>query len=83
MEVIEGRTIENEYVDIDNKQFKSCTLSNCLLRYSGDPVIFEQSQFRGCRYVFFGHARATVHFLQAVGLVSPSTDWGEYPDGVK
>lgn len=84
MKLIEGRTIENEYVDLDGKQFRDCTLINCLLRYSGEPVIFESSRLESCRYVFFGPARATVHFLQAVGLLSMSTgEWGEYPDGVQ
>lgn len=83
MELIEGRTIENEYVDIDDKQFKDCNLVNCILRYSGQPVIFEGSHLKSCRYVFFGPARGTVHFLEAVGLLSSSPgDWGEFPEMV-
>jgi hypothetical protein len=82
MELIERRTFENEYVDLDDKQFKECKLVNCVLRYSGQPVIFESSRLESCRYVFFGPARATVHFLQAVNLLVPSSDWGEYPEGV-
>jgi hypothetical protein len=83
METIEGRTIENEYVDLDDKKFTDCTLIDCLLRYSGKPVIFERSRLESCRYVFFGPARATVHFLEAVGMLPGSPDWGEYPDGVQ
>lgn len=82
MELIEGRTFENEYVDVDEKQFKECTLINCVLRYSGQAVIFERTRFESCRYVFFGPARATVHFLEAVSLLPSSSEWGEYPEDV-
>jgi hypothetical protein len=83
MELIENQTIRNQGIVIDDKEFRNCNLIDCVLEYSGGPVVFKHSHMSGCRYVFFGPARATVHFLQAVGLTAGlSSDWAEIPDRV-
>ena len=70
METIEGRTIRGEIIRVDEKCFVGCRLINCTLEYSGGPVILERTQLTGCRYVFLGRAKASVDFLQCVGLMS-------------
>ncbi len=78
MKMLVGETLSGESVEIDGKHFVDCTLIDCVLDYSGFPYIMERTSLRGCRYLFYGQARGTVHFLQDVGLLgSASTDWGE------
>jgi hypothetical protein len=83
MEVVQGQVIQGQSVEIDHKTFIDCTLINCILNYSGEPVTFQRTRFQGCRYVFFGLARRTVHFLQGAGLMDyDPADWGELPSQV-
>ena len=79
MEVIEDQEIRGESVTIDDKSFIRCTLVDCILEYGGRPVLFDRTHLRRCRYVFFGKARSTVHFLQGVGLMEHGAgEWGEF-----
>lgn len=81
MELLQGLTLRGRTLDLDGKKFVGCTFIDCVLQYSGGPVAFELSRFRGCRYVFYGSARNTVHFLQEVGLLPYlESDWGEFPE---
>lgn len=83
MEIIVGATISGESVSLDGKHFIGCTLVNCLLCYSGQNVIFERTALKGCRHVFYGRARQTVHYLQNVGLMEHEVGtWAELPDDV-
>ena len=80
METVQDMTFENEILTIDNTLYSRCVLIHCTLEYSGGPVAFEHTQMRGCRYVFFGEARRTVHFLQGVGLLEHKVnEWTELP----
>jgi len=83
MRTIESQTITDECLSIDDTIFIQCKLINCVLEYSGSPVVFELTQMKNCRYVFFGRAKSTVHFLQGVGLMNfvPS-EWGDFSDAV-
>ncbi len=84
MEVIEGLTITGESLVIDGKRFIDCTLIDCTLEYRGEAVSFERTHMRGCRHVFFGQARRTLHYLQGVGLMPHNPfDWGEFSDTVQ
>lgn len=78
METIIGHTIHNTVVRIDNKSFVNCDLSGCTLEYAGEPVSFQVTRLRNCRYIFFGAAKRTVVFLQETGLMPfDERDWGE------
>lgn len=84
MEIISSRTIEDQSLEIDDKSFIDCTFINCILEYSGRPVNFERTMMRGCRYVFFGEARSTVHFLQGIGLMPhEQSEWAEFSDTIQ
>ncbi len=66
-------------VDLDGIHFVDCVLHRCTLHYGGGPVIFERTSLTGCRYMFFGHAKASIEFLQSTGLLSQDeTRWREY-----
>ncbi len=83
METISNITFEGESISVDHKHFMDCTFSNCILEYSGEPFTLERTQLTNCRYVFFGLARGTVHFLQCIGLLPHSPEqWLEFPEQV-
>lgn len=80
METISSRTFEGQLMSIDNKRFINCEILDCVLEYSGHAVSFEHTRLKGCRYVFFGRARRTVHLLQGFGLMEyDPAEWGEFP----
>ena len=83
MEVIHGQTVEDEVLNIDGKHLIDCTLIGCVLKYSGKDVIFERTSLQGCKHIFYGKARQTVHYLQTVGILDnwPS-EWSEISDEV-
>lgn len=84
METVQDQKLEGLSLTIDDKHFIDCTLIDCILEYSGRPISFERTIMRRCRYVFFGSARSTVHFLQGVGLMEGSPlNWGEFPESVQ
>jgi hypothetical protein len=81
MEVLCGLTLERECITIDDKRFIDCIFIDCILEYSGGEISFEFTRMRGCRYVFYGKARRTLHFLQGVGLVQNRVgEWGEFSE---
>ncbi len=81
VQTIQQRVFEGEVLEMDDKHFIDCRLTNCVLRYSGRALVIEKTRLQGCNYVFFGRARGTIHFLQMMGLLPPEgTDWGEFPE---
>ena len=83
MEIITDATIAGESVSLDGKHFIDCTLVDCVLCYSGLNVVFERTSLKGCRHVFYGRARQTVHYLQNVGLLMNELgQWAEMPEEV-
>ena len=81
MDTIQSQVIRNECIAVDDKAFVDCELIDCLIEYSGGSIVFERTVLSGCRFVFFGPARGTVHFLQGVGLIPDATaEWCEIPD---
>jgi hypothetical protein len=82
METLSKQHIVGECLSIDDKHFTDCTLTDCMLEYSGGDVVFERTTLKGCRHIFYGPARGTLHYLQNVGLLALTDDWGEYSDTV-
>ncbi len=68
MDVITDRTIEDEYVVLDNKTFIDCNLIDCVLEYSGGEVIFERTHISGCSYLFVGAANSTLKVLELLQI---------------
>lgn len=83
MEVVSGKTIEGVSLELDGKHIVDCTLVNCVLEYHGGEVVLERTHLRGCRHVFYGRARMTLHYLQGVGLMPyQPMEWGEFGEVV-
>ncbi len=81
MQTIQQRVFEGEVLEMDDKHFIDCTLTNCILRYSGRALVLEKTLLRGCNYVFFGRAKGTVRFLEMMGLLrAQAGEWGEFPE---
>ena len=66
MELIQNESFSDESVELDAKHFINCTFTNCILNYHGGEVVFDRTQMNGCRHVFFGLARRTLHYLQGL-----------------
>jgi len=71
LELVANRTLVGQIVSIDETHFKNCRLLDCTLEYSGGPLVFEETELRGCRYVFLGSAGMTLELMKLVGLLSP------------
>ncbi len=70
-------------MELDRKSFVQCTFINCVLNYHGYEVSFDRTEMRGCRHVFFGRARRTLHYLHGVGMMPHNPlEWGEFPESV-
>lgn len=69
MKLIQGLTFTGQTFTIDDKKLVDCTLVDCTIRYGGGPVILERTAIRSCRYLFTGHAKTTLEFLDCVGLL--------------
>ncbi len=68
----------------DDKHFIHCTFENCIVEYHGGEIVFELSNMRNCRHVFYGRARRTLQYLQGVGLMPHQPlDWGEFPERIQ
>lgn len=68
-EVISGRTFQDEVVMLDGRHFIECTLNQCTLLYSGQPVMLESTGFHGCCFRFHAEAALTVQFLETFELL--------------
>ncbi len=66
MEAVSGRTFDGEHVVLDGKHFADCILRNCVLEYSGLPVVLETTQFAGCRFQFNGAAAMTMQLMECL-----------------
>ncbi len=75
MEVIYGRTFQNQAVQMDGRHFSHCTMINCILDYSGKPVTLEDTEFQGCQFRFTGDASLTVNFLRCFGMLHADADF--------
>ena len=73
----------DESVELDDKQFIRCVFINCILECRGGDIVFDRSEMKGCRHVFYGRARQTLHYLQNVGLIpfNPA-EWSEFSNQV-
>lgn len=68
MERVEGRSLADQVVDMDGKHLVDCVLSNCVLEYSGKPVVLETTRFKGCSFRFKGDAAMTLRFCECFKL---------------
>lgn len=69
MELIESRSFQDEEVHLDGRHFKDCVLTHCILLYDSGQITFENTEMRGCDYLFGGPARRTTDLLHLIGLI--------------
>ncbi len=77
MQIIEGRTLENQTFVLEEVVFVNCVVRKCQLFYSGGDFEWKQSSFEDCTMHFRGAAKNTVAFLRAIGLLK----WEQKPPG--
>lgn len=68
-EPVQGRHIHNETVHLDGKHFLDCRLSDCVLVYSGQPMLLESTSFEGCRFRFEDEAAMTMRLCECFELI--------------
>lgn len=69
MEIVTGATFTNETVVMDERKFLGCTLTDCVLIYSGGEIGFDpKTLFNRCRFEFRGIAWRTVQVMRVFGL---------------
>ena len=74
---VNAETVLSAIIDMDNKKFVGCKLTNCTLRYAGGQVEWDKNTtFIGCRWDFFDSAKRTVNVLNisSIGALG-SFDW--------
>ena len=69
LERIADRSFTEETVQLDGRHFVDCRVANCVLEYSGGPVILEGTEFTGCRFRFGGEAAMTISLIGCFGLI--------------
>lgn len=74
MQIISGLTIENTTVVLDGKHFVDCTITDCVLEYSGQKVVIETTNFNACRFLFIGEAGRTVDLLRLFEMMNVEND---------
>ncbi len=69
LEKVEGQCFEDQVLTMDGKHFVDCCVLNCVLEYSGQALVLETTEFRGCSFRFHGEAALTLNFLHCFGLM--------------
>lgn len=70
LHIISGQNFRNELVPMDCRHFVDCTMTDCTLEYSGQPVVLETTSFSRCTFRFGGEAAMTACFLDCFGLLT-------------
>lgn len=81
MERVDGKSLSDQVVNMDGKHFVDCVLSNCVLEYSGKPVVLETTRFEGCSFRFKGDAAMTLRFCECFNLVDRGRADYQAPSG--
>lgn len=67
MDVIVGKTYENETILIDDQRFEDCSFSHCILKYGASgPGTMLRCTVRNSTYTFVGAAERTLQRLAAM-----------------
>ncbi len=69
LEEVVGQTFQNQVLTMDGKHFIDCCVMNCVLEYSGQALVLESTEFKGCSFRFHGEAALTLNFLNCFGLM--------------
>ena len=82
MRVISHHHFKEETVKIDLTHFVDCHFEDCVLEYSGLPLTLERTRLKGCRYSFFGPAKATLDFLELTQALQSGCSDPESPSSL-
>jgi hypothetical protein len=74
MTVVDGLTLQDQTVTMDEKHFVGCSLQRCTLEYRGGRLTLEETALSDCRLLFLGDAGRTLHLLQCLGYVTDIVD---------
>lgn len=69
MELIANQNIKDQIIQLDNHHFENCTVTNCVLVFSGGDFSWTNSHFTSCQLRLIGAAQRTITFLRHFGIV--------------
>lgn len=72
MRTLEDIEFDRTTVTLDDTQLRSCTLTNCVVIYSGGKFGWTESSISNCQIVLKGPAALTVSFLEKFRLINPA-----------
>jgi len=62
---------ENQRVEIDKAQYRSCVFRRCEIVYSGGPFAFPECTFDQCAWSFVGEAERTLALIVILSRSDP------------
>ena len=75
MRNLEDIKFDRTTVTLDDTELRNCTLTNCVVIYSGGKFRWTETSISNCQIVLKGGAALTVGFLEKFRLINP-TDRG-------
>ena len=69
MKVIADQELESTVLQMDGHHFENCTITQCVLVFSGGDFSWTNCKFVNCQIRFVGAAGKTINFLKHFGMV--------------
>ncbi len=69
MKVIAEQTLKDTVLQMDDHHFEDCTITQCILVFSGGDFSWTNCKFVNCQIRFVGAAGKTLNFLKHFGMV--------------
>ncbi len=69
MKVIAEQALKDTVLQMDDHHFEDCTITQCLLVFSGGDFSWTNCKFVNCQIRFVGAAGKTLNFLKHFGMV--------------
>jgi hypothetical protein len=74
MQVTANQNITGSVVQMDGHHFENCSVTNCVLVYSGGDFSWTNCQFANCQIRLIGSAQRAIQFLQFFGMLPQQVD---------
>ena len=70
MRVLEGKVLENTFLDLDDLYLKDCKVHNCTIYYSGGDYGWEKTEWKNVKIRWVGEAQNTVRLLRSFHMLA-------------
>ena len=69
MKVIAEQALKDTVLQMDDHHFEDCTITQCILVFSGGDFSWTNCKFVNCQIRFVGAAGKTLNFMKHFGIV--------------